>query len=140
LILRDVIYISQSHYDQGILKAPAADSERQPRYAEIRQYSYRDYMDKFVLPYYLSSRKKTYTRKQLLEEANLDCVIQWLKDNKKVWVHANENDFLIRPEDIEWFKAAFGKQFILFSGGGHLGNLYKPDVQDRIMASLAGLQ
>lgn len=140
MALRDVIYVSQSNQDLGVLKVPASDSSRQSRYCEIRQYGYRDYMEKFVLPYYLSRKGNSLSREKMIEAANLTPLTPWLKDDPKVWVHTNANDFLLQPQDIEWFKTTFGQHFVLFGKGGHLGNLYKPEVQQRIMDSLAGMK
>ncbi len=140
MALRDVIYVSQSRQDLGVLKVPATEDSRQPRYGEIRQYGYGDYMEKFVLPYYLSRKGKTISREKLLAMANLSSLTSWLKKNPKVWVHTNANDFLLQPKDIDWFKTTFGERFVLFKEGGHLGNLYVPQVQKRIMDSLAGMK
>ena len=140
LTLRDVIYISQSEHDMGILKVPATENSRQPRYEEIRQFNYGDYMEKFVIPYYLSVGAGSYTREQLIAGASVTQLTPWLQKNAKVRVHTNANDFLVRPKDLDWFKSTFGERFVLFTGGGHLGNLYQPEVQDRIMKSLSDMR
>jgi ABC-type transporter lipoprotein component MlaA/pimeloyl-ACP methyl ester carboxylesterase len=140
MALRDVIYVSQSRVDLGILNTPAAGRRRQPRYDEIREFNYREYMESFVLPCYIDSRANTYTRQELIEMGNLESLTPSLRGNDKIWVHTNANDFLIRPQDIDWFKSTFADHFILFGSGGHLGNLYQSDVQERIMRSLDGMR
>ena len=52
LILRDMIYSSQRRNNQGVLQHPIRNFRRDPVYQEILQYSYQDYFDKFVIPYY----------------------------------------------------------------------------------------
>ena len=34
---------------------------------------------------------------------------------------------------------AFGERVVILEEGGHLGNLYHPDVQEKVLKSLAGL-
>jgi len=51
-VLRDVIYASQRRHNQGVLHHSLLDIRRNPAYQEILQYSYEDYFDKFVIPWY----------------------------------------------------------------------------------------
>ena len=51
-ILRDVIFSSQQRNNQGVLQHPIRKLRRAPVYQEILQYSYQDYFEKFVIPYY----------------------------------------------------------------------------------------
>jgi hypothetical protein len=53
---------------------------------------------------------------------------------------ANRNDFLTTPADVAWIRETLVPERVtLFPTGGHLGNLYKPEVQAEIMASIADL-
>jgi hypothetical protein len=37
-----------------------------------------------------------------------------------VRLFANENDFLLRPEDLDWLRAHLGERAHIFPAGGHL--------------------
>ena len=63
-----------------------------------------------------------------------------LARNGKIRVFPTRNDFLYSPDDISWLSRVFcdGRVYF-FEDGGHLGNLYRVDVQERIMQSLVDL-
>src|SRR5204863_2796790 len=52
LMLRDIIFSSQRRNNQGVLQHPISNLRRAPLYQEILEYSYRDYFEKFAIPYY----------------------------------------------------------------------------------------
>lgn len=140
-ILRDIIYSSQKRTPLGVLQTDASWFFRQPLYDEIYQYSYIDYLNKFVLPYYMKQSEKGLTREQLMRQANLWSIERELKKNDKIKVFTNTNDFLLRERDIDWLHNVLGDQRLsVFTEGGHLGNLHLPRVQDRIMESLTDLK
>ena len=51
-ILRDAIFSSQQRNNQGVLEHSIRKFRRAPVYREILQYSYQDYLQKFLIPYY----------------------------------------------------------------------------------------
>ena len=55
-ILRDAIFSSQQRNNQGVLEHPIRKLRRAPVYREILQYSYQDYLQKFLIPYYWTPR------------------------------------------------------------------------------------
>jgi hypothetical protein len=48
-------------------------------------------------------------------------------------VFHNQDDFLLSEEDWSWLKNIMGRRLTVFSAGGHLGNLYVPEVQNYIL-------
>jgi hypothetical protein len=66
---------------------------------------------------------------------DLRAIANGLRDNPKLHVFANENDFLTSGDDLAWLGATVGRQRVrIFPTGGHLGNLHRPEVQDEILA------
>jgi len=51
-ILRDAIFSSQQRNNRELLEHPIRKSRRAAVYREILQYSYQDYLQKFLIPYY----------------------------------------------------------------------------------------
>ncbi len=139
MILRDVIFSSQQRTNQGILKQPLNKSRRDPVYHEIQQYSFTDYFQEFVTPYYRKMGIDLNTPDVLANAADLRSHQDALQGNQKIRVIVNRNDFLLSPEDLEWLRATFKpSQLTIFDHGGHLGNLGDPQVQTAIQRAFEG--
>ena len=63
-----------------------------------------------------------------------------LKAAGNVFVMHNRNDFLMKSEDMAWLEATFGDRANVFPRGGHLGNLFIPDVQAELIKLVEGEQ
>ena len=61
-----------------------------------------------------------------------------LKTADNVFVMHNRNDFLMTAENMAWIEATFGDRAVIFPRGGHLGNLFIPDVQDVLIKLATG--
>jgi pimeloyl-ACP methyl ester carboxylesterase len=53
-----------------------------------------------------------------------------------VRVVANADDFLLAPEHLRWLEDTLGERLTVFPAGGHLGNLWRPEVQAAIGRAL----
>lgn len=139
--LRDVIFSSQQRNNQGVLKHSIRKIRRAPLYREILQYSYQDYLQKFVIPYY-RGRGIDLSAPNCLEKASsLRSYAAGLHANPNIRIIVNQNDFLLADEDLAWFRATVApEQLTVFEQGGHLGNLINPEVQKSILGALAGLK
>ena len=139
--LRDVIFSSQRRTNQGVLRQPIRNLKRDPVYQEILQYSYNDYLDKFVVPYY-QTRGVDLTAPEALQRASdLRTYAGGLQTNQDIRLIVNRNDVLLGPPDLQWLEATFEpERLTVFEKGGHLGNLSNPDVQKAILGALDGLR
>ena len=109
-------------------------------YQEILQYSYQDYFDKFAVPYY-QARGMASPAAELEEAGDLRTYQAGLSANPGIRVIVNQNDFLLSDDDLAWLRATFPQeQLTVFPQGGHLGNLYNPEVQKAILGALEGLK
>jgi pimeloyl-ACP methyl ester carboxylesterase len=139
--LRDVIYSSQRRNNQGVLRQPIHTLRRAPLYREISQYSYRDYFDRFVLPYYRNHGLPATTEEALAKADDLKTYSEGLRINPDVRVVVNQNDFLLGEEDLAWLRDTIPpERLTVFAQGGHLGNLANPAVQRTILGALEGLR
>jgi ABC-type transporter lipoprotein component MlaA/pimeloyl-ACP methyl ester carboxylesterase len=140
LSLRDIIFSSQRRNDQGVLHHPIRNFRRNPVYQEILQYSYRDYFDKFAIPYYQAHG--LVTPAATIEQAgDLRTYEAGLRASPDIRVIVNQNDFLLTDEDFKWLHATFApEQLTIFAQGGHLGNLSNPTVQKAILAALTPMR
>jgi ABC-type transporter lipoprotein component MlaA len=140
LILRDVIYSSQQGDNLGVLHHSFQNWRRNPMYQEILQYSYQDYFDKFVIPYY-QAQGMAAPEETLEKAGDLRTYDTGLRASPDIHIICNENDFLLADEDLAWLHATFApEKLTVFPQGGHLGNLTNPTVQKSILDGLAGLQ
>jgi len=141
LALRDVIFSSQRRNPQGVLHHPVRSLRRDPVYQEILGYSYRDYFEKFVIPYYQKGGAAAETEAKLDQAGDLRTYQEALKNDLRVRVLTNQNDFLLTEDDVAWMRSTFGTdRLTVFPKGGHLGNLVNPEVQKTILEALKGLQ
>jgi phospholipid-binding lipoprotein MlaA len=140
LILRDAIDASQRRRDLGVLRESVQRVRRQPAYDEIMQFSFGDYIDRFVAPYYRDVVKPPLSREALLTGAGLRVQEAFLKSDARARIFINDDDFLLSPDDIAWLKATLGERLTVMTDGGHLGNLYLPKVQDAIFGAFDDLK
>ena len=140
LILRDVIYSSQQRNNQGVLHHPIHDFRRDPVYQEILQYTYEDYFEKFVIPYYQARGLASPVAETMEKADDLRTYDAGLRANPNIRIIVNQNDFLLTDEDLAWLQVTFKpEQLTVFPQGGHLGNLSNPTVQKTILGALANL-
>ncbi|HWY76022.1 MAG TPA: VacJ family lipoprotein [Verrucomicrobiae bacterium] len=141
LILRDAIFSSQQRNDRGTLVHPIRKLRRAPVYREILQYSYQDYLQKFLIPYYWSRGIELNTPDSLENVSSLRTHAAGLEANRNIRLIVNRDDFLLPEEDLAWLKATIAAdKLTVFEHGGHLGNLSHPAVQKAIVEALQGLQ
>ena len=139
-MLRDIIFDSQQRNNQRVLHHRIWNFWREPMYREILQYSYQDYFDKFVIPYY-QARGMASPAETLEKAGDLRTYDAGLRANPNIRVIVNQNDFLLADADLAWLQATFPpNQLTVFVQGGHLGNLSNPYVQKTILRALAGLK
>ena len=140
LILRDVIFSSQRRNNQGVLEEPIKKLRREAAYREILQYSFTDYFERFVTPYY-QTRGIDLTDPEALKSAqDLRTYAASLRANPDIRLIVNRNDILLAEEDLQWLEAVIGPERLkIFEKGGHLGNLAHPAVQKSILKALEGM-
>lgn len=140
-MLRDIIFSSQRRNNQRVLQHPIRNFRRNPVYQEILQYSYKDYFEKFAIPYYQAQGIASPTAKALTVAGDLRTYDAGLRANPDIRVIVNQNDFLLEDEDLAWLHATFGpEQLTVFAQGGHLGNLFNPAVQESILRALTPMR
>jgi len=130
--LMNVIMDSQRRNNLGVLKVNPAKFVRQDSVREIRQINYAGYTEHFVLPYLIKTGRVT-SRDQVLANTDLTQSTEWLRSNPKIRVQICEDDFLLTPADLPWFRSTFGNNLVDYPVGGHLGNLHLPAVQEKLV-------
>src|ERR1035438_3809425 len=80
---------------------------------------------------FLSARLTS--REQVLANTDLTQSTELLRNNPKIRVQICEDDFLLTPADLPWFRSTFGNNLTDYPVGGHLGNLHISAVQEALV-------
>ncbi len=139
-ILRDIVYSSQRRAPQHVLRHSLLNLSREDIYREISRYSFQDYFTDFASPLYEGSGELKLNSGTLARAGDLRTYEVGLRANSNIRVLSNHNDFLLDYNDIAWLQATFSnEQLTIFPNGGHLGNLFVPEVQKAILGALPTL-
>jgi phospholipid-binding lipoprotein MlaA len=130
--LMNVIEYSQRQNNLGVLKVNPNQFVRQDSIREIRQIGYCEYFDRFVLPCLIHTGRVA-DRAEALRQCDLMYNPEWLRNNLKIRVQICDDDFLLTPQDLSWFRSTFDDRLLEYSDGGHLGNLHRPGVQEALV-------
>src|SRR5271157_4072382 len=130
--LMNVIVDSQRRNNLGVLKVNPGRFVRQDSIREIRRINFGEYTDRFVLPY-LTKSGRVANRQDLIAATDLGQSAELLRRNPKIRVQICEDDFLLTPADVSWFRSTFGANLTVYPVGGHLGNLHIPAVQEALV-------
>jgi hypothetical protein len=130
--LMNVIEDSQKRGNLGVLKQDPRSFVRQESVREIREITYTEYKERFVVPYLIKSGRAKNIE-DVVDSTDLTNSTEAFRNNPKIRVQVCEDDFLLTPGDIPWFRATFGKNLTDYQSGGHLGNLHVPAVQESLV-------
>ena len=95
-----------------------------------------DYFHAFFYPYY-KAKDPSLTREGLVEETSLANIEQYLRRATKIEVMHNEDDLILEPGEIDFFRQVFGERAKIYPYGGHFGNM---DYRDNVSHMLSVLE
>jgi hypothetical protein len=81
-----------------------------------------DYFDDLYYPYF-KEKDPTITRQDLIDEASLESIRDFLANAEHVGLMSNEDDIILAPGQIEYLQELFGPRAQVWPTGGHMGNL-----------------
>jgi hypothetical protein len=81
-----------------------------------------DYFDDLYYPYF-NARDPTITRQDLIDQASLESIHDFLAHAEHVGLMTNEDDIILDPGQIDYLRALFGDRAQIWPTGGHMGNL-----------------
>ncbi len=124
--LPELIYVTQVMHDQKVLAAPAEEMRR--RLDEAKGLTFGDYDRKIALPLWQKQLDDSSADlNTFVQRGSLGHIADRLRDNPKVHILHNADDFLAERKSIEALKETLGEQVTLYPYGGHLGNLWFPE-------------
>jgi len=86
-----------------------------------------DYFNEYLFPY-CQKRDPNLTSQTILKRMSLRYIEPYLKSTGKIGLIHNEDDIILIPGDIDYLQGVFGNRARIFPTGGHMGNMFHPDV------------
>lgn len=133
--LGETIKAIHSRTNFGILSTPYKSSKTRFLDKEIERYGYYDYVMSFVRKAHPDAWQSL---QDLNQKASLWRIQPTLASDPRILVLHTRNDFLLSDFDRDWLATVLRDRMLFFDEGGHLGNLYRQEVQDVIANWLAG--
>jgi pimeloyl-ACP methyl ester carboxylesterase len=81
-----------------------------------------DYFNDLYYPYF-KERDPTLTKQDLIDQASLESIGDFLAHAEHVGLMTNEDDIILAPGQVEYLRELFGERAQIWPTGGHMGNL-----------------
>ena len=81
-----------------------------------------DYFNDLYYPYF-KEKDPTITKQDLIDQASLESIRDFLASAEHVGLMTNEDDIILAPGQIEYLREVFGDRAQIWPTGGHMGNL-----------------
>ena len=101
-------------------------SEKENIYEKLNSLTFEDYYKDVV---YSSLKDSGIEKKEIIKYSDLENRLDSLKKAKGLYFVLSENDFLLSSQQLQWLKDNFQGKYSLFENGGHLGNMWLPEVK-----------
>ena len=130
--LAELVYVTQVIHDQNLFTAPKGEMRK--RLEEAKRFTFTDYHRKIALPRWRKHLSAPQADPEtFMRRGSLSNIVERLRDNPKVQVLHNADDFLAERKAIEALKDILGNRMTLYPHGGHLGNLWYPENKNYIL-------
>jgi pimeloyl-ACP methyl ester carboxylesterase len=132
-VLRDLLYSIHKRTPSELVPTPVSAWRREGFYRELMEFSFDDYLHKWLEPELL---KNGLSKQSFFQATSLRPLERALRENPRVHVMGNRNDFLINSKDVQWMSSTFGERASWLPSGGHLGNLGDPQFFKSLSAAM----
>jgi hypothetical protein len=121
--LPELVYVTQIIHDQKLLTAPKDDKRK--RLKEANNFTFTKYNPMVGVPWWQKQIDDPKANlNAFVQSGSLAPIVDRLRDNPKVHILHNADDFLGERKSIEALQDSLGDRVTLFPYGGHLGNLW----------------
>ena len=125
-----MLFVSDVMTDYGFVKPKGLELGRRADLTEYRQVATRlgftDFYHEFFYPYYRDDYPDM-DRDEFINSMSLTHIADFLRNSTKIKVMHNEDDVILEPGEIDFFRETFGDRARIYPVGGHLGNLQYRD-------------
>jgi len=84
--------------------------------------SFLDYFNEMFYPFF-RARQPDLSKQALIDTLSLKSIEDYLKNTKKIGLVHNEDDIILAPGEIDFFRQVFGSRAKIYPNGGHCGNM-----------------
>jgi hypothetical protein len=94
----------------------------------VTRLGFTDYYHEFFYPYY-RDHENAGNRDAFVQSESLTHIQDYLRNSPKISVIHNEDDIILEPGEIDFFRDVFGDRAKIYPYGGHCGNMsYRDNV------------
>ena len=133
--LSDAMMTIQRERGMKVIDVPLSWGDRTQFYRKAENYTFRKYVETFIMQHY-AAHDKTFTLKTAAAETGIKHIENKLKNNSKVRVIHNLDDFLQNDAQRKYMNELFKERITFFDHGGHLGNLYTTQFHNAMFKAL----
>jgi len=124
--LSELVYVTQVIGNQKLLTAPKDDMRKQLE--EAKDFTFTNYNQMIGVPRWQKQIGDPQADLDtFIQRGSLASIAEQLRDNPKVHILHNADDFLAERKSIGALKDALSDRMTLYPYGGHLGNLWYPE-------------
>ena len=131
-----LVFVSDVMTNYGYVKPKEVILSRHSDLRTYRQVASRlgftDYFHEYFYPYYRDN-DGAGERDVFMQSASLASIADYLRNSPKISVMHNEDDIILEPGEIDFFRDVFGDRAKIYPYGGHCGNMsYRDNVAHMI--------
>ena len=127
-----LVFVSDVMTDYGFVKPKGLTLTR---HSDLSQYNrvvsrlgFTDFYHEFFYPFY-RDLDGLEDRDEFIRTASLTHISDYLRNSSKISVMHNEDDIILEPGEIDFFRETFGDRATIYPFGGHCGNMsYRDNV------------
>lgn len=91
--------------------------------------SFTDYFNERFYPFF-SEQQPGATKDSLIYDTSLKSIVDYLRSSDKIAVMHNQDDIILAPGEIDFFRNTFQSRAQIYPKGGHCGNMaYRDNVE-----------
>ena len=103
-------------------------TDLQPLSRVVNRLGFTDYYHEYFYPYYRDN-ENAGSRDAFVKSESLTRIQDYLRNSPKISVIHNEDDIILEPGEIDFFRDVFGDRAKIYPYGGHCGNMsYRDNV------------
>lgn len=103
----------------------------------VDRLGFTDYYHEFFYPYY-RDKYPDMDRDKFIQSMSLFSIEDYLRKSDKITVMHNEDDIILQPGEIDFFRDVFGDRATIYPHGGHCGNMGYRDNVALMLSSFGG--
>jgi hypothetical protein len=131
-----LVFASDVMTNYGFVKPKELILDRYSNLSTYRQVvsrlGFTDYFHEYFYPYY-RDHDGAGDRDEFMQTASLSYISDYLRNSPKISVMHNEDDIILEPGEIDFFRDVFGERAKIYPYGGHCGNMsYRDNVAHMI--------